>query len=164
MVEYLVELKMADKNLAISDEMEKIISQCTKEANETTVSIRNKRFFSLEKRIDEYTLVVKIQSKTAINPTRTLSTLTRAVSRNPRMAEILNNGNHIINGCIFNSRLISEEGTQILHLSDPAIVSEIINIFFGNEFTPKEKKIVENTAAEIRELILSYKNTLANLK
>ncbi len=80
------------------------------------------------------------------------------------MTEILNNGNHIINGCIFNSRLLSEEGAQILHLSDPAIVSEIVNIFFSNEFTPKEKVIVENTATEIRELILSYKNTLANLK
>ena len=76
------------------------------------------------------------------------------------MTEILSNGNHIINGCIFNSRLLSEEGSQILHLSDPAIV----NIFFGNEFTPKEKEIVESTATEIRELVLSYKNTLANLK
>ena len=164
MVKYLIELKMADKNLAISEEMEKIIAQCTQEANETTVSIRNKRLFTLEKRIDEYTLVVGIQSKTAINPTRTLSTLTRAVSRNARMTEILSNVNHIINGCIFNSRLLSEEGSQILHLSDPAIVSEIVNIFFGNEFTPKEKEIVESTATEIRELVLSYKNTLANLK
>ena len=52
MVKYLIELKMADKNLAISEEMEKIIAQCTQEANETTVSIRNKRLFTLEKRID----------------------------------------------------------------------------------------------------------------
>ncbi len=164
MVEYLIAIKMADKTLSISTEMEKIIDDCTQEANETTVSIRNKRIFSLEKRIDDYTLIIKIQSKTAINPTRTLSTLTRAVSRNKRMSEILNEGNHIINGCIFHSRLLNEEGSQILHLSDPAIVSEIISIFFGNEYTPKEKVIVEETAAEIRKTILSFKNKLANMK
>lgn len=164
MVEYLIELKMADKTLPISIEMEKIIDECTQEANETTVSLRNKRIFSLEKRIDDYTLMVKIQSKNTINPTRTLSTLTRAVSRNERMAEILNEGNHIINGCIFNSCLLSEEGSQILHLSDPDIVSEIISIFFGNEYTPKEKVIVDETASKIREIIISHKNKLTNMK
>ena len=85
MIDYLIELKMADKNFPISKEMEELISKCAQEASLTTVSRKNKRTFSVERRIDEYTILIKLQSRNEINPTRTMSTLTRAVVRNKKL-------------------------------------------------------------------------------
>lgn len=162
MVEYLIELKMADRTLAITDEMERMIKECAIEANNTTVSIRNNRVFSVEKRMDAYTLVVKIQSKTSLNPTRTLSTLTRAVSKNRRMNELLTG--HIVNGCIFHAKLLSEIGTNIIHLSDTEVVSEIISVFFQQDLSPKEKSLALETAETIRKTMIGYINKKNNLK
>ena len=136
MINYIIELKMADKSLKITDEMKELISQCALEASATTVSRKNKRTFSVEKRIDEYTIIIKLQSRDAINPTRTMSTLTRAV--------------------------VHDE--QIIHIPDTQIVSEIISIFFSTDYMPKkEKELTEETASKIRKLIIDYKNKLSIL-
>jgi hypothetical protein len=162
MIEYLLKVKMADTTLPISEEMEKLIIDCTNIANSTTVSLRNKRTFTVEKRMDEFTLIIKLTSRDSINATRSLSTLSRAVSNNERMREILNG--HIINGCVFNAKLLEEQNAQIKYASDPDIASEIISIFFDNTLLPKEKELARFTATEIRDIIIKYKNNKANLK
>ena len=162
MIDYIIELKMADKAFPITDEMKELISQCALDASTTTVSRKNKRTFSVEKRIDEYTIIIKLQSRDAINPTRTMSTLTRAVVRNEKLYSLVKD--HIVNGLIFNTSLLSQQDTQIIHIPDTQIVSEIISIFFNTDYMPeKEKELTEETASKIRELIINYKNKLSNL-
>lgn len=162
MIDYMIELKMADKSFPITDEMKKLISQCALEASATTVSRKNKRTFSVEKRIDEYTIIIKLQSRDAINPTRTMSTLTRAVVHNEKLYSLVKD--HIVNGLIFNTSLLSQNDTQIIHIPDTQIVSEIISIFFKNDYMPKEEKeLTEETASEIRKIIIDYKNKLSIL-
>ncbi len=162
MIDYMIELKMADKSFPITDEMKKLISQCALEASATTVSRKNKRTFSVEKRIDEYTIIIKLQSRDAINPTRTMSTLTRAVVHNEKLYSLVKD--HIVNGLIFNTSLLSQNDTQIIHIPDTQIVSEIISIFFKNDYMPKEEKeLTEKTASEIRKIIIDYKNKLSIL-
>lgn len=163
MIDYLIELKMADKSFPITDEMEKLISQCAHEASMTTVSRKNKRTFSVEKRIDEYTIIIKLQTRDAINPTRTMSTLTRAVVHNEKLYSIVKS--HIVNGLIFNTSLLSKKDSRIIHIPDTQIVSEIISIFFNkDDYIPKEEKeLAEETASKIRKLIIGYKNKLSNL-
>lgn len=162
MIDYIIELKMADKSFPITDEMKELISQCALEASATTVSRKNKRTFSVEKRIDEYTIIIKLQSRDAINPTRTMSTLTRAVVHNEKLYSLVKD--HIVNGLIFNTSLLSQQDAQIIHIPDTQIVSEIISIFFKNDYMPKEEKeLTEETASEIRKLIIDYKNKLSIL-
>ncbi len=162
MIDYMIELKMADKSFPITDEMKKLISQCALEASATTVSRKNKRTFSVEKRIDEYTIIIKLQSRDAINPTRTMSTLTRAVIHNEKLYSLVKD--HIVNGLIFNTSLLRQNDTQIIHIPDTQIVSEIISIFFKNDYMPKkEKELTEETASEIRKIIIDYKNKLSIL-
>lgn len=156
MIVYFIELKMADKAFPITDEMKELISQCAFEASLTTVSRKNKRTFSVERRIDDYTIIIKLESRDAINPTRTMSTLTRAVVHNEKLYSLVKD--HIVNGLIFNTSLLKEESGQIIHIPDTQIVAEIISIFFKNDYSPREKALAEKTAAEIRKIVIEYKN------
>lgn len=157
MILYKIELKMADKDMKIDSKLKKIISNCAKEASSTTVSKKYRRTFSVEDiQPNDYTLIVNINSRDAINPTRTMSTITRAMTRNEEYYNLVKD--HIVNGLIFQTRLISEENETILTLSDTEIVSEIISIFFNNNLLPKEKSLASDTAEVIRSTILDYIN------
>lgn len=157
MILYKIELKMADKDMKIDSNLKKIITECAKEASLTTVSKKYRRSFSVEdSQPDDYTLIVNINSRDAINPTRSMSTITRAMTRNEDYYDIVKD--HIVNGLIFQTRLISEENETILNLSDTEIVSEIISIFFNNDFLPKEKTLASDTAESIRKIVIDYIN------
>lgn len=156
MIDYVMELRMADKNLPITDKMEKLLCDCAKEAGETTVSRKNKRTFAIERRLDEYALLVRLQSRDAINPTRTMSTLTRAVIRNNELYSLVKD--HMVNGLIFHLTLVDEQNTQIIHIPDPEIIAEIVSMFFKNDFAPKEKVLAEVFCEKIRAAVLEYKN------
>ncbi|MCM1181028.1 MAG: hypothetical protein NC347_12275 [Clostridium sp.] len=161
MVEYLIELRMAEKNLPITARMEELIADCTKEANHTVVSRKNKRTFSIKERIDEYTLIIKLQGQGISNPTRTMSTLTRAVCQNEELYSYVKN--HIVNGMIFNMTLLSQQNSQIIHIPDTEIISEVVAMFFKNDFLPKEKELAESFSNKIRALVIEYKNEQMNL-
>ncbi len=139
-----------------------MISACAQEASLTTVSRKYRRTFTVEdSQPDEYTVIVRISSRDAINPTRTMSTLTRAVTRNPAYRELVKE--HVINGLIFQTRLISEEDNKIISMSDPQIVSEIISIFFNCDMSGSAKNLASNTAEKIRAIVLEYTNKRKDL-
>jgi len=152
---------MADKDLPISEEMERLIADCAEDAGQTIVSQKNKRTFSIDSRLDEYTLVMKLRSRDAVNPTRTMSTLTRAVLRNERLWSLVKD--HTVNGLIFNLTVLSQQDTKIIHIPDTEIVSEIISIFFKRDYVPKERELAEQYAEELRRLVIQYKNEQLNL-
>lgn len=156
MVRYILDLQMAKKDFEITDRMMELISSFAEAATNTIVSKRNKRSFSVLERIDKYTLRVQIESRTSINPTRTMSTLTRAATQNEEFYLLVKD--NLYNGLIFSTSLISTENAQIIQMADTEIVSEIINIFFKNSYLPSEKELVEDTAEKIREIIIEYKN------
>lgn len=161
MVEYYIELRMADKELPITDEVERLITDCAGEASLTTVSKKNKRTFSVEKRLDDHTLLMKLRSRDSVNPTRTMSTLTRAVTRNEKLWSLVKD--HIVNGLIFHMTLLSQRDAKIIHIPDTEIVSEIVSIFFKENYAPEEKQLAEKYAEELRKLIISFKNEQMNL-
>lgn len=161
MVEYYIELRMADKELPITDEVERLISNCADEASLTIVSKKNKRTFSVDRRLDDYTLIMKLRSRNSVNPTRTMSTLTRAVTRNEKLWLLVKD--HIVNGLIFNMTLLSQQDAKIIHIPDTEIVSEIVSIFFKESYTPAEKQLAEKYAEELRKLIIRFKNDQINL-
>ncbi len=161
MVEYYIELRMADKELPITDEVERLIADCAAEASLTTVSKKNKRTFSVDRRLDDHTLLMKLRSRSSVNPTRTMSTLTRAVTRNEKLWLLVKD--HIVNGLIFNMTLLSQQDSKIIHVPDTDIVSEIVSIFFKENYAPEEKQLAEKYAEELRKLIIRFKNDQMNL-
>lgn len=162
MIIYKVELKMADKVLKIDDSLKSMIIACAKEASSTTVSKKYRRTFTVEKdQPDEYTVIIKIASRESINPTRTMSTITRAVTRNPDYYDLVKD--HIVNGLIFNTRLISEENGFIKTMGDTDIVAEILSIFFKDDMTDSEKELASIAAEKIRPIVIDYVNKRNNL-
>lgn len=160
MITYLLNVRMADLSLKITDEMLSIIRECTLLANETVVSKREKRTFKVIGRNDndEYSIQIQLTSKNPCNPTRSLSTLSRKVLENDYMSKILEG--HTPNGSVFKSGLIdTDEHCSITYKSDPEIVSEIISIFFDDKKSTKEKELASDTAEIIRSIILNYINT-----
>lgn len=162
MIIYKVELKMADKVLKIDDSLKSMIIACAKEASSTTVSKKYRRTFTVEKdQPDEYTVIIKIASRESINPTRTMSTITRAVTRNPDYYDLVKD--HIVNGLIFNTRLISEENGFIKTMGDTDIVAEILSIFFKDDMTDSQKELASIAAEKIRPIVIDYVNKRNNL-
>ena len=161
MITYILEVRMADSELIITDEMEQIINECTQKANSTIVSQREKRTFSVIGRKDEYTLMVSLTSRDATNPTRSLSTLSRKVLENDTMSQLL--AGHTPNGSVFKAQLIESADSKITFLPDTEIVSEILKIFFDTDSLPREKELSRKFAEEIRNIVIDYKNQKDNL-
>lgn len=90
-----------------------------------------------------------------------MSTLTRAVCRNEELYSYVKK--HIVNGMIFNMTLLSQQNSQIIHIPDTEIISEVVAMFFKNDFLPKEKELAESFSNKIRALVIEYKNKQMNL-
>ena len=161
MITYNLEVSFADSKLEITDEIEKIIAECTKPANETTVSQREKRTFTVTGRKDENTIFIQIITRNPVNPTRSLSTLARRVLENDAMSKILKG--HTPNGSVFKAKLINSTDSEITYLPDTEIVSNVVSIFFKNDYTSREKEIAETAAEKIRDIVIDYVNKKNNL-
>lgn len=164
MITYLMNVRMADPSIKIDDKVFDIISECTVSANNTVVSRREKRSYEVisRNRDDENAIIIKLTTKNPVNPTRSLSTLSRKVLDNEYMSSILEG--HTPNGSVFKSELIdADEDSNITYKSDPEIVSEIISIFFDNTMLPKEKELASDTAENIRSVVLKYINNRNSL-
>lgn len=90
-----------------------------------------------------------------------MSTLTRAVARNPDYYDLVKD--HIVNGLIFHTRLISEENGKIITMTDTKIVSEILSIFFDNDMSEAEKELASAAAKKIRPIVLEFVNKRIDL-
>lgn len=163
MITYILNVKMADTSLKIDDKMLSIISECTSAANDTVVSKREKRTYSVlgRKDNDEYTIQIQLTTKNPVNPTRSLSTLARKVIENEYMSKLLEG--HTPNGSVFKSEIVNESEDSVIYISDTEIMSEIISIFFNNDLLPKEKTLASDTAESIRSIIIDYVNAKKTL-
>ena len=161
MIHYKLELKMADHSLKINAELKNMLCNCAKYASNSVLSKRtNRKFWIDEDMPDEYTVIVHITSRDPINPTRSISAITRTISKNPSYYSLIEN--HIVNGMIFKTRCIEKENETIIQKPDDEIVSEIISIFFGNCMSTQEKELRREYADKIRSLILDYINSKNN--
>ena len=107
MINYYLELSMADKKLPITERMRDELCECCKQASNTVVARREKRTYSIIGRKDEYTLYMTLTSRNEVLPNRSLSTLTRRVTANEYMKKLL--VGHTPNGSVFRSTLLEED-------------------------------------------------------
>lgn len=159
MITYLMSVRMADPSITIDDKIFRIISECSVSASNTVVSKRERRTYEVIERNkdDANAIIIKLTSKNPVNPTRSLSSLSRKILDNEYMSSILEG--HTPNGSVFKSELIeADEDSNITYKSDTEIVSEIVSIFFDNTMLPKEKELASDTAESIRSIVLEYIN------
>ena len=166
MISYLLKVRMADPTIKISDKMLAIIDSCTSLANETTVSKREKRTFKVLGRYpnddEKASILIRITSRDACSPTRSLSTLARKVLENDYMSKILDG--HTPNGSVFKAELDKlDENYKINKLSDAEIVSEVVSVFFDDRKPTSEKDLNRITAEKIREIVLQHINEKQSL-
>ena len=158
MINYYLELSMADKKLPITERMRDELCECCKQASNTVVARREKRTYSIIGRKDEYTLYMTLTSRNEVLPNRSLSTLTRRVTANEYMKKLL--VGHTPNGSVFRSTLLEEDpiSKKIAYKSDTEIVSEIIAIFFEKTMSEKKNALANAAAEDIRSIVLNYLN------
>lgn len=158
MYEYYIEMKMAMKNFRINSDLEKeIVDYAMPSANSSLSSIRNNRTISFVKRIDEYTLLIKLTSKDKVNATRSLSSLSYALL-NGKMSDYVSQ-NAVYNGCVINSKVVKEEISTITNVSDINILNEVATILFAKtDMKPKEKELAREYEEKLRYLIVEYLN------
>lgn len=158
MFEYYIEMKMAAKNFIIDSTLEKeIIETAMPNANSSLSSIRNNRVISFEKRLDDYTLLIKLSSKDKVNPTRSLSSLSNALL-NGKMGDYISK-NAVYNGCVINAKVINEDFSTVTNVSDICILNEVATILFAkSEMRPKEKELSRKYETKLRSLIVEYIN------
>ena len=149
---------MAEKGLKITDEfLDEFIKAC-QTANQTQNSRRNGRKFKFIERIDEYSIKVLLESYTSVIPTRAISSITRALLRS-EMAEELQK--HQYKGSIIIATTLDNENEMSFsNLDDYEIVQSVIEIFFGTFSYNKDKEVAKNSAKQIRDVVISFKNQL----
>ncbi len=158
---YVMNVSPANKKANCNDPaLIQAIKDACNLANQSTNSQRFQRVFTYIKEVDERTFQVQLQSKTAITPTRTISSISRALMQvcksNPDLYQPL-----IYNNSVFSTILVQEtkESQQTYENYQPhEIVQEVIDIFFGqNEKPNKTKQAAREAAEEIRKIVVQYK-------
>lgn len=143
----------------LDDDLMKLIEKSCDIANNSPNSIRYGRKFTLESRIDEYTIQLRLQSRNAIIATRTMSSITRALLRiadSDKLAPLKYNGS-ILSATIAEE---FEEGVNKYNNLDPhEIVQAVVEIFFGQAtMGNKDKKSAQEAAEKIKDIVCVYKN------
>ncbi len=153
---YTLSISMAEKNYPISDEFIEIFKSACEEANETINSIRNGRKFTYVSRIGDDNLSIKVilESQTSVIPTRAISSITRALLRSTLADELRL---HEYKGCIITASTLDESKPTFINMNDSEIVQSVIEIFFGQLPSNKEKANAKEAAKQIREIVIDYK-------
>lgn len=151
---YYLNLTMADKKIEISNEMYNAIEDACKEAETTTNSIRHGRKFKCLERINDHSIKLKLESQTEVIPTRSISSITRAIlrSENSHLFE-----NHLYKGSILNATLDRKEIPSVSTPDDYRIIQEVIQIFFGKkDLDSWQRKVADEARKQIRETVTTY--------
>lgn len=159
---YVYDIKMSpmDKNVKLdSPEWVNAMIEAKNIANQSFSAIRYKRGISKMDFVDSSTVVVRLESRDPINPTRSLSSFSIALVKNEEAKQSHLLDGHIISGRVFKTSLVSEDTSQITDLSDTGIVQEIISVFFSKkDLSIKEKELVREVRAKIRDIVIAYVN------
>ncbi len=151
---YYLNLTMADKKIELSNEMLDAIIHACKEAETTINSIRNGRKFEFLKRIDNYTIKLKLESQTEVIPTRSISSITRAILKGEKRNLF---DKHFYKGSILNATLDSQEITSASTPDDYQIIQEIVQLFFGQKDLDNwQRKAANEACKQIRETVTIY--------
>lgn len=161
MYKYLLNVTAANKKASFLPEVIDAVKLACEETNTSTNSLRFGRHFSFQKQIDDKTFQLRLESKTAIVASRTISSITRALIR-ICPADKLETLKY--NGSLLTATVIeeAEEGAEVYANLDPyEVVQTVVEIFFGQAVLGNNDKIEARKAADqIKDIVAIYKSSV----
>ena len=155
MFKYILTVSMADEQLSITDPMIMSLLRCaiTKTNSSKNSKLKGRHFELASNYIDKDHVNIILKSNNEVIPSRAMSSLSRAI-----IAEDKNNIISSYRGCIFNSKLTSNQIVKTANLSDVELLQEIIAMVFGqqNLRNNKDKALARKYTDKIRSLIIEY--------
>ena len=156
---YDLEITMSKKNIPLQKELIDAIKEAITIANNSFSAIRYQRTIEYVKQIDAYRIHLRMKSKDTINPTRSLSSLSRALvkNENQKCSNILEN--YIYNGSVFLSKTLGSNEEVSSYISDTQMVQEIISMVFNQKtMNNRDKDLSKECVEEIRNIVIKYIN------
>jgi hypothetical protein len=163
MYDYILKVSAARRKTPLLNETVEAIQKACDNANQTPNSKRYGREFSFISKMDDYTIQLRLKSKTPIIATRAISSITRALLRiQPReKLEYLQ-----YNGSILAANIMEDETEfQSSNNMQPyEIVQTVMEIFFGQTDLKSNhnKNLAKNAAEEISNIVMNYRNNKLN--
>lgn len=156
---YDLEITMARKNIPLTEKLVATIKEAIDIANNSFSAIRYQRTIEFINQIDDYKIHIRMCSKDPINPTRSISSLSRALVKNEceKKSDILNE--YIYNGSVFISKLIGENHKVSTYISETEMVREIISMAFDQKtMNNRDKDLSNKCIHDIKDIVLYYIN------
>ena len=150
---------MAEKGYPITDEFIEYFKNACDEANQSLNSIRNGRKFSYISRVEGNNLSIKVrlESQTAVIPTRAMSSITRALLKSDIAPSLQG---HEYKGCIITAYAFEVPEETFSNMSDTEVVQAVVDVFFGKMTSNKDKEQAKIAANAIRATIQEYKSKI----
>lgn len=157
---YDLAVSMSDKELIFDQELIDAIKQAIDIANISFSATRYNRKIEFIKAISTTSIHLQMTSRDPINATRSISSLSRALVQNEKKKESGLLEGHIINGCVFNSTLLSQTTSSINDLNPAEIVQEVVSIVLGQKYlrNDKERTLAREASDKIRNIVIEYVN------
>lgn len=140
---YNLSVAMANKKFSFEQcpEMIDIIKEAITISNSSFSATRYKRSIEFKELIDEKHVLLIIKSRDEINPTRSLSSLSRAVFNVEKERKTSFLSSCTANGCLFNAVVIDAPSRPISieELSDSILLKSIIDLVYSSNESQKQK-------------------------
>lgn len=157
---YNLEVYMADKSLLFSNSLVDALKEAIEIANKSFSAIRYNRTIEYKSTSADLThVILEMKSRDSINPTRSISSLSRALVKNENDKQSGLLEGHIINSCVFNTKIVGNDSSSIESLTPVEIVQEIVSLSLGQKYlNDKETKLAKEVYKEIEKIVLNYVN------
>lgn len=150
---YDLSISMADKELIFDEKLISAIKSAIAEVNASISARRSGRVIEYIKQLTQNSIHLRLTSADPLAPTRTVSAVSRTLLRNER--DLLEK--HIVNSCIFSSRLISQSTSNNTDDLDPIqLVQEVVAIVLGQFADNKQRNLAKEASDQIKEVVLRY--------
>lgn len=155
MFTYYLSVAMASKDFSFSEcpQMIELIKEGIVSSNSSVSASRQKRLIEFKELIDDKHMLLVMKSRTEINPTRSLSSLSRSLYEIEAKKGTDYLSGCTSNGCLFNASLINEPPHVItmeeLSDSDSMLLKGVIDLVYSSD---------EHGKSELRKFMLPYIN------
>lgn len=158
---YDLSVSMSDKKMSFIENKDLLVA--IKEAidisNNSFSAVRYKRTIEFVELIDDKKMLLRMRSRDETNPTRSLSSLSRALLQNERTKNSNLLDGHLVNGCVFNAKLIDSNKSQKLEIEAMAD-SEVIKMLVEIVINPKYESISKDTLDSVKKILFEALNSI----
>lgn len=157
---YNLQVSMSDKRLFFDDALTNAVIEAIDIANNSFSANRYNRKIEFIRKSDDLSYIeLRMSSKNAINPNRSISSLSRALVKNESEKNSGLLDGHIINSCVLNTKVINSDSDTITSIDPVTLVQEVTSIVLGQKFlNDKETKLAKEAYGKIEEVVLDYVN------